>query len=49
VRWIVLKEQISASRAQIQRVKDLFKMNARPVQAIKDRFVKEEVPPQAGP
>jgi len=48
VRWIVLKEQIAASRAQIQRVKDLFKMNARPVQPTKDRFIKEEVPARPG-
>src|SRR5687768_2400986 len=45
VRWVMFREPITASKAQIQRVKDLFHGNARPVQPIKDRFIKEELPP----
>ena len=45
VQWVVLKEAITASRAQIQKFKDVFKMNARPVQPVKDRFIMEEAAP----
>lgn len=45
VQWIVIKEAVPASRAQIQKIKDIFKPNARPVQPMKDRYVMEEVPP----
>jgi carbonic anhydrase len=45
VRWVLLKQAITASRDQIAKIKTLFGPNARPVQPLKDRFVKEEAPP----
>jgi carbonic anhydrase len=49
VNWVVFKDTVTASKAQIQRVKDLFHgHNNRPVQPVHDRFVREELPPAAG-
>lgn len=45
VKWVMFREPITASKAQIQRIKDLFHGNARPVQPIKDRFIREDLPP----
>ena len=45
VQWILLKDPITASRAQIEKFRGLFHENARPVQPIKDRFIREELPP----
>jgi carbonic anhydrase len=45
VKWAVFREPITASKAQIDRIKNLFHGNARPVQAIKDRFIREDLPP----
>lgn len=39
VRWLVLKEPIQLSAKQITQFKKLFKMNARPVQALNQRAV----------
>lgn len=47
VQWILLKDSITASRAQIEKFRGMFKENARPVQPIKDRFIREELPPPA--
>ncbi|MGI8424564.1 MAG: carbonic anhydrase [Chloroflexota bacterium] len=49
VRWVVFREPITASRAQIERFRGIFKHNARPAQPIKDRFVREELPPAPAP
>lgn len=40
VRWQVMKEPVSVSRAQLNAFKKIFPMNARPVQALNDREVK---------
>jgi carbonic anhydrase len=47
VKWIVLKEAITATRDQIRAFETMFKMNARPIQDIKDRFIMEQAPPPA--
>ena len=39
VRWIVMNEPIEMSRAQIDAFKAVFTHNARPVQALEDRFL----------
>lgn len=39
VRWIVMNEPIELSRTQIEAFKGMFPHNARPVQAIEDRFL----------
>ncbi|HEU5315812.1 MAG TPA: carbonic anhydrase family protein [Chloroflexota bacterium] len=48
VSWVLLKQPIQASKAQIDRFKSIFQLNARPVQPIKDRFIREELPPAPG-
>ncbi|MBE9609869.1 carbonic anhydrase [Chitinilyticum piscinae] len=40
VRWQVLKEPVTLSRAQLNAFKKIFPMNARPVQPLNDREVK---------
>ncbi len=40
VNWIVIKEPIEMSKAQIERFKKIFSMNARPVQKIGSRQIK---------
>src|SRR5687768_1964556 len=45
VKWVIFREAITASRAQIDRIKNLLHGNARPVQPIKDRFIREDLPP----
>lgn len=46
VSWVIFKEPVAASKAQIQKVKDLFHgHNNRPVQAHRDRFIREQLPP----
>jgi len=45
VQWILLKDPITASPAQIEKFRGLFHENARPVQPIKDRFIREEAAP----
>jgi carbonic anhydrase len=47
VNWILLKDSVTASRAQIEKFRGLFHTNARPVQPIKERFIREELPPAA--
>ena len=44
VLWLILKEPIQASRAQIDRFAGVFGQNARPVQALGGRFVRERAP-----
>ena len=39
VRWIVMNESIELSQAQIEAFKTVFPHNARPVQALEDRFL----------
>ncbi len=39
VRWIVMNEPIELSQAQIEKFKTVFPHNARPVQALEDRFL----------
>lgn len=46
VNWVVLKETVTVSREQISRFKAIFGGNARPVQPIKERYIKEELPPE---
>ena len=45
VTWLLLKEPIQASRAQIGRFAEVFGKNARPVQPLGDRFVIEKLQP----
>ena len=41
VRWQVLKEPVEVSKAQIAAFRKLYKMNARPVQALNGRSIEE--------
>ena len=41
VSWHVLKEPIEASREQIEALRKPFKSNARPVQPLRDRLIRE--------
>ena len=41
VAWHVLKEPIELSKGQIESFKTIFKMNARPIQALNGRVVEE--------
>ena len=45
VLWLILKEPIQASAAQIERFAGALGRNARPVQPISGRFIKERTPP----
>lgn len=45
VKWILLKQPVTASRAQIEKFSQTFGMNARPPQPVNDRWIKEELPP----
>jgi carbonic anhydrase len=44
VTWILLKEGIQASRAQIAKFSAAYGKNARPVQPLKERFIFEKAP-----
>jgi len=44
VSWVVLKDSVSVSRDQISRLKTIFHANARPIQPLNERFLKEEIP-----
>ncbi|MGB3299498.1 MAG: carbonic anhydrase [Phormidesmis sp.] len=39
VKWVVFKEPISVSAAQIAKFKEIFPLNARPVQPLERRFI----------
>lgn len=41
VKWIVLKNPITASQAQIDAFTDIFQVNARPVQAVNGRTIQQ--------
>ncbi len=41
VKWIVLKEAVKVSKAQIERFEHFYKMNARPTQPLNKRVIKE--------
>lgn len=43
VRWFVLKEPVELSKAQALRLKAIFHSNARPVQPLHGRVVKESM------
>ena len=42
VKWIVFQEPIEASKAQIEQFRQIFPLNARPIQALNRRFLLSE-------